>query len=169
MDDPTGMKLSARDIFEMAEQIESDAAVFYRSAAEATSDPTRRDLLRELATMELGHEGVFAGMKSLLPDAPPAPKPPDKAGADPDDIDWSGLTTLLASGVREHLAERFTGRETSNEILRKAIEFERDTIVFFANVKALLPGPEVARRIDEVLAEELGHILSLSGQLVANG
>ena len=48
------------EILEMAEQIERNGARFYRQAAQGAQDAGVRELLQKLATMEDGHEKLFA-------------------------------------------------------------------------------------------------------------
>ena len=57
---------SADEIFEIAEDIERNGAKFYREAAEKASDKETRAFLLEMATMEEGHDTVFAEMRKEL-------------------------------------------------------------------------------------------------------
>lgn len=159
------IELNADDVFKMARQIEKDASAFYRRAASASGSPTCRQALLELASMEAEHEQVFASMKAELSRRRPAPA----AGGTGKEVrrDSPDLTTMLISGVRDDLAERFTGRETDDEILRKALLFEKDTIVFFLHMKDYVPTQADKSRIDALVAEELGHMLKLTGQLAS--
>lgn len=151
-------EMDANEVFAMAEQIERDAAAFYKQAATLSADAKCRQVLAELGDMESEHEYVLAGMKVELAARPPGPARLGAAGA-------PGMAALFASGVREDLAHRFTGRETSDEILRRAIEFERDAVVFFLGVKRGLTDAADAQKIDEIIQQELGHILMLMGAL----
>jgi len=152
--------LSADDVLEMALRIETDASAFYRNAASAASNPSCRGVLEDLATMESEHGEVFATMKAQP--TPPPDVSPAKTGRK-----FPGLTITLASGVHDDLVERFTGRETDDEILRKAIVFEKDSIVFFLHMKSLLGSHLERGRIDALITEELGHVLNLTGQLTS--
>ncbi len=156
---------STDDVFEMAEQIEHDACSFYRQAAASMPDPACRSVLLDLASMEGEHEQVFATIKAQ-PAAPGGPGPGLEL-ADGAASSWPSVAQLFASGVREDLARRFTGRETRAEILQKAIEFEKDSLAFFLSARNLLTDPEGRRRIDALLNEELGHILTLTGRLAS--
>lgn len=59
---------SADDVFEIAEQLERNGAIFYRTAAEAVDESGLRALLLKLAGMEDDHQKTFAGMRSALTD-----------------------------------------------------------------------------------------------------
>lgn len=149
------------DAFEMAGRIESDAAAFYKRAGAAAGDPVSRQVLLDLAAMEAEHEHVFASLKARLPGGS-KPRPADARK-------WPGVAQTLACGVNEDLAERFTGTQTNDQILQKAIGFEKDSIVYFLSLRNLLEDPADRQRIDRLLTEEIGHILALTGRLTSSG
>ena len=159
-----GIELNIDEVFDMAEKIEQDAAAFYTQAASASGDTVRREVLLRLASMEADHVHVFAGMRARL-----------DAGSAADRLEtgedvrknWGLLVNLLESGITQDLAKRFTGREASDQILLKALEFEKDTIVFFLGLKNALSRPEDKETMDGIIREELGHILTLTGELAA--
>jgi len=154
-------ELTIGDVFDMAMQIERDADSFYRSAAAVAGGAGRRKVLLDLAAMEREHELVFAGMKERL--GSHAQSPARIGGKDGGKS--LSVVNLLPSGVGEDLRERFTGRESSEEILQKAIEFEKDTVVFFAGMKNALPDPAERDKLDSIIREELGHIVYLTSIL----
>ena len=56
-------EINAVEIYEIAQQIERDAAAFYQEAALNTDNPEGRELLWKLAEWELQHERKYAKMK----------------------------------------------------------------------------------------------------------
>lgn len=142
----------------MAEQVEADAAEFYARAAEATSTPRAKALLERLAAFESDHEHVFSGMRKHAGELRTVP-------LDLEDDDAQLLTRHLASGVGEHLKELFDPDMSAKTILEKAIEFEKDTILFFTGLRNLLKDTEDQQRLDLVIREELGHVLQLTSEL----
>ena len=60
---------NADDVFEMAEQIERNGAVFYRKAAADIKDPDAKNFLSDLAAMEDSHEKTFSTMRKKLTEA----------------------------------------------------------------------------------------------------
>ena len=54
---------NADNVFEMAEQIERNGALFYRQAANDVADPDAKQFLLDLAAMEDDHEKTFAVMR----------------------------------------------------------------------------------------------------------
>ena len=157
---------NADEIFEMAEQIERKAASFYRRAAQVTDDRGLRERLLGLAAMENEHEKVFAGMRSGLSQEEKKP-----AVADP----W-GEAVLYLRGIadgyvlaaRANPAGWLTGKETKQDILRAAIGYEKDSIVFYLGMKEAVPQGRGKERIDAIIKEEMGHIAALSGELAAS-
>ena len=159
------IEMTAVDVLEMARKLEAEASDFYGRAASAASRSVCRRLLRDLASMEVEHEQVFASLEAQLPSGPPQPESEDASRRDRPD--GPGLTRMLISGVKEDLAQRFTGEETDEEVLRKALVFEKDTIVLFLHMKDYLATDADRERIDRLVTEEIGHVLLLTGQLAS--
>ena len=150
------------DVFEMAEQIEKGSADFYRQAA-ASAKGECRALLSRLADMESDHEQVFSAMKTS---GQPADKDPpvDKRAVKYRRI----MGSFVADRARQDLAARFSGRETPEQILQNAIDFERDTVVFLVGMKNMLTSEDGKKKVDEIIREELGHILLLANALASS-
>ena len=154
---------NADEILKMAEQIERNGARFYRSAADAGFNQGISDKLIELAEMEDSHEKTFAAMRGELAGA-------DRRSltADPDD---EGALYLKAAAEGKVFAgdpsEALSGRESMAEILNAAIDLEKDSIVFYQGMKAVVPAEAGKGRLDAIIKQEIGHILDLTGQLEA--
>ncbi len=152
---------SADDVFEMAERIETQGARFFAALARFAPSPLARQTLTDLAKMEEDHIKTFAGLRTVR--LAGRLKPTARAKA------YSQMVALMCLDVEKALAESLTGREPVEEIIRKAIDFEKSTIVFYAGMKEMMPDPRDRRSIDAILREELGHVLSLSGFFLATG
>ncbi len=72
---------------------------------------------------------------------------------------------MAGSGVMDHLAERFEGSLSGRDICKRAIDFERESIVFLAAMRNILDDRSEQLRIDGIIREELGHIFQLTSQL----
>lgn len=156
------VQFNADEIFEMAEQIERNGAKFYRRAAEGTMGGPTHELLLQLAAMEEDHEKTFAAMRKDL--TPQERKP---ITFDPDD--QGGLyLRAMADGyifdVQTDPAEQLTGQEPPEEIFRRAIQAEKDSIVFYLGMKDCVPPRRGSERLDGIIQEEMGHIALLSRQ-----
>lgn len=60
------IEFNADEVFEIAEQIERNGAIFYRSVAEKVADSNKKQLLLDLAEMEDEHEQTFKNLRSEL-------------------------------------------------------------------------------------------------------
>ena len=156
------LELNANEVFDVAERIERNAAKFFKEAASAADSSCRRMLLR-LAAMEAEHEHVFSAMKVHL-SANGWTATALGAGKDPGKY-WGVMVDLIGASIKDDLSQSFTGRETSEEILRKAIQFEKDTVLFFSAVKTMLTNADDQKRVDGIIKEEVGHILALASEL----
>ena len=153
---------NADEIFEMAEQIERNGAKFYRKAAEH-ADADTRSLLLTLAIMEDLHEKTFAAMRAELT---PADRKPNVY--DPDNQGALYLQAMADSQVfGTDPSEALSGQESADEILRTAIDLEKDSIVFYQSMKAVVPATAGLEKLNAIINEEIGHIVTLTKQLEA--
>ena len=150
---------SADEIFEMAEQLEINGAKFYRSTAENTDDPENKNFLLELAKMEDQHEKTFKAMRSEL-----SAKEKEATVFDPQ---GEGALYLRALADTRVFFEKKIDLTSMGEILKSAIEAEKDSIVFYLGMKEAVPQNLGKGRIDNIIKEEMGHIRLLSKKLVA--
>jgi len=151
------INLNADEIFEMAEQMERNGAKFYRTAAEPADEPGKALLLR-LAAMEDDHEKTFAAMRGELSHAETV-----EHTADPDNQAVLYLQSMVAGKVfAEDPAEMLTGDESLSMILEIAIGLEKDSIVFYQSMKSAVPKDFGQERIDGIIDQEIGHILTLT-------
>ena len=150
---------NADEVFEMAEQMERNGAKFYRDAAENVADSANKELLTGLSKMEEAHEKMFKSMRSELTAA-------EKASTvfDPSGEASLYLRALVDSRV---FFKKEIDVKSMVEILKSAIEAEKDSIVFYLGMKEEVPENLGKNRIEAIIKEEMGHIRLLSKQLVA--
>jgi len=150
---------NADEIFEMAEQMERNGAKFYRDAAETAADAANKELLTGLSKMEEAHEKMFKSMRAELTAA-------EKASTV---FDPSGEAALYLRALAD--SRVFFKKEidvtSMVEILKSAIEAEKDSIVFYLGMKEGVPKNLGKDRIEVIIKEEMGHIRLLSKELVA--
>ena len=150
---------NADEVFEMAEQIERNGVKFYRDAAKSVADPSNKDLLLGLAQMEEAHEKTFKSMRVELTSA-------EKASTV---FDPSGEASLYLRALADTriFFEKKIDTTSMMEILKAAIEAEKDSIVFYLGMKEAVPASLGQNRIDGIIKEEMGHISVLSKELIA--
>ena len=146
------------EVFEMAEQMERNGAKFYRDAAETAADPSNKDMLIGLSKMEEAHEKMFESMRTELSSA-------EKASTvfDPSGEAAQYLRALVDSRV---FFEKEIDVTSMVEILKSAIEAEKDSIVFYLGMKEAVPKNLGKDRIEAIIKEEMGHIQTLTKHLV---
>jgi len=154
-----GYDFSAKDIFEMAKQIERNGVKFYQTAAVSVSDVSGKELLLSLAKMEEQHEQTFADLQMELSDT-------ESVGTafDPEDENALYLKALADTRI---FFEKDIDTTSMKEILKAAITAEKDSIVFYLGMKNLVPEKLGATRLDLIIKEEMGHIRLLAKELMA--
>jgi rubrerythrin len=150
-------ELHADDILEMACRIEKNGFRFYSEAAENVSDPEVKKLLKDLARMEKQHEAVFAGIRKEIKEA--EKKLPDP-GSGEEPLEY--CRTLADMHVFNNWK---IGSEGVHTILLKALSAEKDTIALFTGLKFFVPERSGRRRINEVIREEMTHVMMLSRKI----
>jgi len=150
---------NAKDIFEMAKQIERNGVKFYETAAAGVSGHAEKKFLLNLAKMEVTHEQTFADMEKELTEAESA-----ETTFDPDNMAALYIKSLADTKV---FFEKEIDTSSMKEILIAAITAEKDSIVFYLGMKDLVPGKLGSKRIDDIISEEMTHIQVLGKELMA--
>jgi rubrerythrin len=150
---------NAKDVFEMAKQIERNGVNFYRSASESVTGDKEKQMLMNLSKMEEQHEKTFAEMEAALKD-----KEMSETAFDPDNEAALYLKALADTRV---FFEKDIDTASMKAILKAAIIAEKDSIVFYVGMKDLVPEKFGRNKLDEIIKEEMAHIRLLSNRLVS--
>jgi rubrerythrin len=156
---------NADEIYEMAAQIERNGAKFYREAAAGATDDAVKQLLTEMAAMEDGHELTFENMRKELSEE-------DKQSNtyDPDNQVALYLQTLAdfhGTEGKVSPTEKLTGTESLSDILKIALQAEKNSIAFYVGIKDLVPNKSSKDQIQAIIIEEMAHVSTLGGKLQA--
>jgi len=147
------------EVFEIAEQIERNGYAFYQKAAQIATNDKNRDFLNHLAEMEQGHENVFINIKKDLNLEIPI---------DLNDLDGVALAYLQAiveGKIFINLQPNntlLTGNETMEEIKKIALDFEKNTVLYFTALMNASNENGYKDKIQMLINEELQHILILT-------
>lgn len=155
---------NAFEVFEMAEQIERNGVDFYRKAAENFKDQDTHNTLLELADWEAEHVATFTTMKNELTKEQRQP-----VVFDPDD-EAALYLRVIADGHVFHIKEpieQLTGKESAEDIYNTAIGMEKESIVFYAILKDLVPTEADKDKVQDIIKEEISHIGILNQKLTA--
>jgi rubrerythrin len=151
--------LNALEIFEIAEKIEQNGARFYKQAAEIFDDPDICSFFLKLTDWELKHKEIFSGMKKQYAESNPDIKISGPEQTLPEAKVMAGLAVF---GIRPNPSDELSGKEGISDVLKRAIEKEKDSIVFYSGLRDFSPAASAKEKIDEIIREELRHIEILS-------
>jgi len=152
-------KYNIDEILAMAEEIERNGAEYYTRAAWMTTDERKRCRLEDLAQMERNHERTFAEMR--------ASQPTVRASFDPDGEAGRYLGAIVDGKVFDYrgaLAAELAGKSLVDVYL-KALDLEKDSIIFYLGIRELVPEELGNTQLDDIIREEMGHIVLLSDDL----
>ena len=153
---------NAFEVFEIAEQIERNGANFYIRAAELFEDPDICQMFLRLAEWEKEHEQFFAQMKQQLSEQNLQKNTSEAEDLLPDPRVMAGLAVF---GMRSDPAEELRGRQEKTDIIRRAVEKEKDSVVFYHGLKEFVPAGADKAKIDDIIKEEMRHIVILDQSL----
>ena len=156
-----GMPFNADEVFEMAEQIERNGGKFYRAAAKKF--PAMSNIFLGLAGMEDEHLKTFAEMRAEL-----SGTELEEPVFDPDGQAQMYLR-VMADGnvfdVKADPAKQLATMNTPKDVLKMAIGIERDSIAFYVGMKEAVSRRAGKDKVDNIIKEEMGHIVTLNEKL----
>lgn len=150
------VNLNAFEIFEIAVQIERNGAKFYRGAAELFDKSRVHNLFLQLADWETSHEQVFADMRNEL--AAQGPEPSTFEAESDIIFDAQSMAGLAVFGNSMGPSAELTGKESITDILKTAIEKEKDSIIFYSGLKGFVPAETAKDKIADIIKEEMHHV-----------
>lgn len=156
---------SANEVFEMAEQIERNAAKFYREAVTKTPAQDMKDMFLNMAAMEDDHLKTFETMRQEL-----TAQEKTETVFDPYDEAALYLQTMADSKGSEGLqspTEKLTGNESAQELLEIAIGAEKNSVLFYVGLKDLVSAQAGRDKVEAIIREEVRHVADLRKQLIA--
>ena len=157
------IEFNAFEVFEIAQKIERNGARFYRKAAGLFKEPHLGNMFIELANWETKHIEVFANMKKQLAQQSRELRcfKPDKNML----IDAQAMAGLAVFGIKPEPSDELTGKENLKDVLKRAIQKEKDSIVYYTGLKDFVPARAGGHKIADIIEEEMRHIRILSQSL----
>ena len=158
-----GIRFNADEILEMAIRIETNGRSFYLRAAELQSDSKTAGFFNKLAAMEEQHKKTFEIFRDELSSL-------DKEGQvyDPDGQASMYLAVMADTHGGEgdpQIAKTLTGKESLEDILKIALNLEKQSILFYVGLKDLVPQQHGKDKVDAIIDEEKQHVAQLSDVL----
>jgi rubrerythrin len=153
------------EVLDMAVNLERNGISFYSKAAQQAADPSLAKLLSGLVEMERAHERTFSELRAHL-----SPEQRQIELADKEGVSAAYIDSLLHGQVvfdpGFDAQSWLEAHPTPAEMLRKAVGFEKDTVMFYMSIRELmLPVQASTAKIDTIIAEEKRHVVLLAGQL----
>ncbi len=148
-------------IIDLAIQIEKNGERIYRKALEKMSDPSLASLLRHLADEEVEHAKWFSEMKPRI-----------KQAADDSPLAEKGKRMLrgVLGGQAFSLGDTdFSKIDRVQSLLKLAIEFEKDTVLFYEMLGSFIEDKETLDQLDTIIEEERRHAEVLQAFLHRGG
>ena len=156
---------SAGEVFDIAIQIERNGSAFYRGAMAFADDPASRRELQELAEMEDEHEQTFRELK-------------ERALGQQNPAEWfdpegeaSGYLQIIAGSkiftAGTDPAAVLPENATMKDVLSFALEREQEAVLYFTGMKRAVPDGFGSEKIDDIIAQEMGHVVLLTRKLEA--
>jgi rubrerythrin len=148
---------SSADIIDMAIQIEKNGERVYRDALEGVQDQSVASMLQWLADEEVEHAKWFSELKQGVRKVPVDQRLEDMGR----DI-LQGILGEESFSLKE---ADFQNLGSIEKLINLAIEFERDTVLFFEMFKSFLEDRESLEHLNKVIEEERRHIRVLEEYL----
>ncbi|MBW2622626.1 MAG: ferritin family protein [Deltaproteobacteria bacterium] len=155
---------NAAEVFQIAIDIEENGRSFYEKAREKIDNEEVKAVFKSLGLAEIQHKELFASLLSKLPASAR-----ESAVWDPEDEMNQYLKMMADMHVfrtSEDLDSRLAGISSAKDALTLALEFEKDSIVFFLSMKDMTEEKQGRDLIDQLVKEELNHHKQISLELV---
>jgi len=148
---------TAGELYDVAVGIERNGVAYYECLAQLATDQCLKDTYNDLANMERHHVEVFqalradAGLETLEPQA--------------DEAEYGRyLKALIDSSLftNDSVAREMAKRASSPaEALQLALGAEKDSILFYTEMRDLVPQRE-RDAVTRIISEERAHVRELS-------
>jgi len=155
--------LNASDIVDLAMQVEKNGEAFYRTVAKECKSAETRALFEDLAVQETKHYATFSKLAQAVREKPLMT-----------DEEWDSYLKYLNATVDSAF---FQGSDKAlaaarkvkdeQEAVRMAIAFEKETLLFFYDLRDAIQGSDRSF-VEKIVAEEKSHVLRLANVLLAH-
>jgi rubrerythrin len=150
-----------KEVMAIAVQLEKNGAEFYGLAKASTDNPKHKKLFENLQEMELDHQISYEKIMNNLDS--------EKFGSENDYQPGAETLAYLEAFAGGHVFDlndnpqkQFAKCKNTPEILRMAIQSEKDSIVFYLGIRNMVPPSLGKEQVDSIIDEEMGHIKALS-------
>ena len=153
--------LTGDEIIEIAMRLEERGEAFYSAAAQEATTAEIKALFEELAIQEQYHRRAFQQMGRDLLELTLS------------DEQWEQFQAYAGVLLEQRIFDKpdgalgeAAGAQNEREALQAALGFEKETLQFFQELKAVAKGAD-QQTIERIIGEEEHHVKRLSGMLSA--
>ena len=153
--------LTGDEIIEIATRLEKSGEVFYSEAATKAMDTSVKTLFDELALQEQYHRQAFQQMGRDVVELALSPE------------QWDEFQAYTGALLQNHFFANpenalniAAEAEDERSALGAALSFEKETLLFFYELRGAVRGPG-RHTVDRIIQEEKQHVRRLSGMLAA--
>jgi rubrerythrin len=139
-----------KEIYDLGVQIERNGEKFYRDALKQPWTAPMASMLRMLAEEEVRHVDFFSQKKEALGQMDEEPE-----------LEMMGremLMEVLGDQTFSLKEADFSKIKTTEQLRRTAIEFEKDTILFYEMIRSFIMEEETQAQVDAIIEEENRHV-----------
>ncbi|WP_252176720.1 ferritin family protein [Endozoicomonas sp. 4G] len=144
-------------ILQMSERIEENNVRFYEQAAEKVETAENKAFLEKMASFEKEHESCFSSMRKEL-----STEEKEQTTFDPED---QSMQYCQSHADLQKLLNYDVDFSDYEEVLKAAIQHEKDAILFYVGMKDFVPARLGLDKIEDIIHEEMSHINILSREL----
>jgi rubrerythrin len=148
---PEAGAFSAAEMVDIAIQLEQNGQVFYLEAAKRAAEEDARRLLELLAREEKRHEGIF---RQMLPEEKEHRPLEEYPGEKSEYVQALLEERLLPS---QEIVDKTLSLLADQDLLDFALGFEKDTILFYYEMRHLL-GEAQRPIMEDIMAQEKTHV-----------
>jgi len=141
---------SLAEIYDLGIRIEKNGERFYRDAMRQAWSKPIAEMLKQLAEEEVNHVDFFLKRMDALKQKRETPFL--------DEMSTSMLKDILGDQAFSLKEVDVSKIRSVEELVSLAIEFEKDTILFYEMVGSFMTDEEAARQLKEIIEEEKQHV-----------
>ena len=156
-----GYNFNAAEVYKIAVQIEENGKQFYEESQKKIDVPEVKSLFSELAKQEIEHKHRFESLMAQLPSESSTPTVWDPENELDKYIKMMADDHIFVADVKAQIA----GIRDAKSALKMAIEFEKDSVLFFLSLEDAVSGKD-QETIKILVKEEQAHLKRLTLELM---
>ena len=149
---------SAREILDLAIQLEKNGESVYRKAVDKVTEPDLVSLLIWMADEEVSHRRWFSEVKKNF----------ETHSINPfmEEMSRQVFSGMLGDKSFSHRDVDFSKVDHLDDLIGIFIEFEKDTVLFYETLTPFIEDNDTLENIKKIIAEENNHIKKLQDFIV---